>query len=152
MSGEPFLARVMTIFIKTCTLQRLNWVTTTVEKSIDNYVEWYFQRAQRLSFSRLYAGIMIIHCIYWFHTLDTPLRTQTHTQACGGGGGGGGGGGRGSGGSGGGRGGGHGGSAGGRGEGAAAVTTATAATTANTTAATATTTATTARLCVRLRL
>ena len=44
------------------------------------------------------------------HTLDTPLQTQTHTQACGGGGGGGGGG-RGGGGSGGGRGGGDGGGA-----------------------------------------
>ena len=82
----------------------------TVEKRVKNYVEWYFQSAQRLNFSLLYAGIMIIHCIHcihcihWFHSLDTPLQTQTHTQACRGGRGGGGGGGRGGGGSGGGRG------------------------------------------------
>ena len=55
MSWDPFLARVMTIFIKTCILQRLNCVTTTVEKSVNNYVEWYFQSAQRLNFSRLYG-------------------------------------------------------------------------------------------------
>ena len=61
-------------------------MTTTVEKSVKNYVEWYFQSAQRLNFSQLYAGIMIIHCIHcvhcihWFHTLDTPLQTQTHTH------------------------------------------------------------------------
>ena len=105
----------MTICIKACILQSLNWVTTTVEKSVKTCVEWYFQSAQRLNLSRLYEGIMLvhcIHCIHWFHTLDTPLQTQTHTQACGGGGGGGGGGGRGGGGSGGGRGGGDGGGAG----------------------------------------
>ena len=69
MSGDAFLARVMAIFIKACILQRLNWVTTTVEKSVKNYVEWYFQSAQRLNFSRLYAGIMIIHCIHCIHCI-----------------------------------------------------------------------------------
>ena len=86
----------------------------TVEKIVKNYVEWYLHSAQRLNFSRLYAGIIIIHCIHCIHkfnTLDTSLQAQTHTQACVGGGGGGGGGGRGGGGSGGGRGGGDGGGA-----------------------------------------
>ena len=115
MSGDPFWARVMTVFIKTCILQRLNWVTTTVEESVKNYVEWYFQSAQRLNFlvdfkqefyvigveDDLFVFVSVEDdfgffmqfggWFLWFHTLDTPLQTQTHTQACGGGGGGGGG-------------------------------------------------------------
>ena len=39
MSGDLFLIRIMTTFIKNCILQRLNWMTTTVEKSVNNYVE-----------------------------------------------------------------------------------------------------------------
>ena len=78
MSGDPFLTLVMAIFIKTYILYLLNCVIPMVEKSVKNYIEWYFQSAQRLNFSRLYAGIMIIHCIHcihclhcihWFHTL-----------------------------------------------------------------------------------
>ena len=53
----------------------------TVEKSVKNYVEWYFQSAQRLNFSRLYAvlwwyivyTVFTVYTVYngsipWFHT------------------------------------------------------------------------------------
>ena len=31
--------------------KRLTWVTTTVEKSVNNYVEWYFQSTERFDVS-----------------------------------------------------------------------------------------------------
>ena len=69
MSGDAFLSRIMTIFIKAYICGKVELVTTTVEKSNNNYVEWYFQSAQRLNVSRLYAGTMVIHCIHCIHCI-----------------------------------------------------------------------------------
>ena len=58
-----------------------------VEKSVENYIEWFSQRTKKLDFGSHYDGIMIsveddIRLFYAFlgfllvHTLDTPLQTS----------------------------------------------------------------------------
>ena len=69
-------------------------MTTTVEKSVTNYIERFSPRTKGLDFDFRYDDIMIsVEDDFTFvdsflafllvHTLDTPLQTQTHTQACG---------------------------------------------------------------------
>ena len=50
-------------------MQRLNWMTTTVEKSVKHYIEWPSQSTTRLEFCWLYEGIMVIHCIHCIHCI-----------------------------------------------------------------------------------
>ena len=55
----------MSIFVKTYTFRRSNWVIAVVENSVENYIEWCPQHTKRLDSGLRYDDI--VHTVYIVH-------------------------------------------------------------------------------------